>query len=199
MRSLKRSRRTKHPVSAEYVGGGLLSFTGELINSLVSVVVRAIDIVSQGAEIAVDSAGSTAQAMGDDILKVHTTQIFRNVGKTVQNISEGLGKVVGVIPLLGGPTAYVVERAGDGVNYVVVGVGDVLGEAVARVGKATHDASNIVVFTLAKAHTAVDEAADAVKAYVVQDTTEDTSKDTSKGSGGRGTRRTKRSRRRRKR
>ena len=84
-------------------------------------------------------------------------------GGTARSIGEGLGKVVGVIPLLGKPSAYIVENAGKGIHYVVVGLGDVVGETAARVGTAAGDVGNLVVFTLASAHAALDDATDAVQ------------------------------------
>ena len=46
---------------------------------------------------------------------------------------------------------------------MVVGLGDVVGETAARVGTAAGDVGNLVVFTLASAHAALDDATDAVQ------------------------------------
>ena len=141
----------------------MLSFTGDLLNDLLTIVVRAIGTVSSVGEIGVDTIGKSARSMGTDVLKVRTTQLFRGVGGTAQSIGEGLGKVVGMVPLLGKPTAYIVENVGKGVHYVVVRVGDALGDAAARVGNATGDVGNLVVFTLASAHATLDGVSETVQ------------------------------------
>lgn len=147
-------------------GGGVLSFTGDVLNDLVAVLVRGVGTVSSLVETGVDTIGTAAREMGDDVLKVHTTQLFRDVGATARKVSNGLGTVVGTVPGIGKSAAYVVEGAGNGVYYLVVKVGDVLGETASRAGRAVKDASNLVVFTLASAHVALDNASDVVQKNV---------------------------------
>ena len=167
----RRSARRRH--TPAQVGGGIASFTGDILNDLLQVVVKAIGTLSSLAEVGVDTLGTSARQMGDDVLKVRTTQLFRGVGTTAKNIGEGLGKVVDTVPLMGKPAAYIVENAGKGVHYVVVSVGDLLGEVASRVGRAAGDASNLVVFTLASAHVSLDGISESVQKKVHDLTRED--------------------------
>ena len=143
-------------------GGGLLSFTGNVISDLLAVVMQAIRVLTRSAEVGLHTVGTTAQTLGDDILKVHATQLFRGVAMSAKQVSEGLGNVIGLVPLLGKPSAYLVEHAGTGVHYVVTKVGDALGEVSSRTGRAARDASNLVVFTVASAQASADKVAAAV-------------------------------------
>ena len=125
-----------------------VEFTGEVINDLVNVVLQAVGGVVQGANLLTNTAGEVTDKLVGGVVGVQATQIFKDVGSAAKDVSDGLGNVIGTIPLVGQPAAFVVQRAGDGVYHVIVSVGNVTGSSAKKVGQIAKKTTDLIVFTL---------------------------------------------------
>lgn len=125
-----------------------VEFTGEVINDLVNVVLQAVGGVVQGATLLTNTAGDVTDKLVGGVIGVQATQIFKDVGSAAKDVSDGLGNVIGTIPLVGQPTAFVVQRAGEGVYHVIVSVGNAAGSSAKKVGLIAKKTTDLVVFTL---------------------------------------------------
>ena len=134
-----------------------VQFTGEVINDLVNVVLQAVGGVVDGANMIANTTGDVADKLAGDVIGVQTTQIFKGVGATTNQIANGLGTVVGEIPLVGKPTALVVQRAGEGVFHVIASVGSAAGSGARRIGQIAKKSTDLVVFTLSAGREELDE------------------------------------------
>ena len=68
-----------------------------------------------------------------------------------------MGKVIAEIPIIGGPTAYLVESATDGVYFVVVTIGDTVSAISRTGGKTLKKGAELVVITVGKSQDAIRE------------------------------------------
>jgi hypothetical protein len=138
-----------------------VEMTGDAFSTVVNVVLQALDGVVDGMNTVTNSTGDVTQKIMTGV-SVRTTQIFKNVGDASKEVSDALGRVVDVIPLVGGPSAYLVKRAGDGVYHVIVSVGKITGNSAKRVGQVAKKTTDLLVFTLGSSRAEVDEVGKAV-------------------------------------
>jgi hypothetical protein len=121
---------------------------GNITSDIATGLGEIIGSATTGVAMIADAAGSTLDKMSKS-LKVASVKVMDSVGEIAPDAASKLGKIVGVVPILGKPAAYVVKGAGKGVYYVVTSVGDITGEGIRGVGKVGKAASDMVVFTIA--------------------------------------------------
>lgn len=122
--------------------------TGNITSDIATGLGEIIGSATTGVAMIADAAGTTLDKMSKS-LKVASVKVMDSVGEIAPDAASKLGKIVGVVPILGKPAAYVVKGAGKGVYYVVTSVGDITGEGIRGVGKVGKAASDMVVFTIA--------------------------------------------------
>lgn len=169
-----------------------VEFTGEVINDLVNVVLQAVGGVVDGANLIANTTGDVANKLVGDVIGVQTTQVFKGVGATANEIASNLGTVVAEIPLVGKPAALVVRRAGEGVFHVIASVGGAAGSGARRIGLIAKKTTDLVVFTLSSSREEIDE----IGASVTQLVTKLTARSAAAAAGGRRTSRRRTARKR---
>ena len=120
---------------------------GNITSDLAAGLGQVVGATTEGVAQVAAAAGSTLDKMSKS-LKVASIKVMDSVGEIAPNAASKLGKVVGIVPVLGKPAAYVVKGAGQGVYYVVTSVGAITGQGIRGVGKVGKAASNVVVFTI---------------------------------------------------
>ena len=125
-----------------------VELSGDVMNELINVVLHSVGGIFESVNSVTKASGNITDNVMDNKIGVKTTQIFKNVGVTAKKVSDSLGKVVNVVPLVGGPVAYVVKRAGEGVYHIVVSVGKIAGSTAKKVGNLAKKTTDLIVFTL---------------------------------------------------
>jgi hypothetical protein len=144
----------------------VVQMSGEVFNDLVNVVLSTVNGVVDSVNTVTRTTGDVVDKVVGDTIGVKTTQIFKNVGSAAKDVSDSLGRIVQVIPLVGGPVAYVVKRTGDGVYHVIVSVGNIAGSSAKKVGEITKKSSDLIVFTLAAGQKEINNVVNAITELV---------------------------------
>ena len=124
--------------------------SGDIVKDLADGLVEVIGGFTNGLEVVVNTVGDTLHTVSDKVA-VRSVHTIKKVGDIAGDITNKLGKVVNVVPILGHPMAYVVKGAGKGVYYVITTIGHVVGKGVKTVGVAGKGATDLVVFTVSTA------------------------------------------------
>lgn len=122
--------------------------TTKLIEELSLGVLSLLTGAATGVESALLTIGNMASGLGEDV-KVISKTAAEGVGDVTQQVATGLGSIVKPIPIVGGPTAYLVKGAGTGIYYIVISVADVIGTVSTVAGKTVKATGKVLVFTLA--------------------------------------------------
>tara|TARA_Y100001970_G_scaffold280883_1_gene390604 strand:- start:3767 stop:4369 length:603 start_codon:yes stop_codon:yes gene_type:complete len=125
----------------------VLDTTETLVNNLSTVMTKTIHSVSSNSENIVNTIGNTMNQLGKDV-QVVSNLFAVGLGTPIKDIANDFGKIVKKIPIVGGPSAYLVTTAGKGIYYVVLTLGDVVGLVGKHTGKLGKTATNVAVFVL---------------------------------------------------
>lgn len=138
---------TKSPCDTSSAFTQAVDFTSDVVHEVVHALSTIAGGVVYSANTVVDTAGDITNQFGE-LFDLYATQVFKGAGDVVKTISDELGRVLRVVPLVGGGMAYVVEGAGGGVYHVLVAVGTLSSRAVKRTGKVVKQSTDLVVYTL---------------------------------------------------
>ena len=138
---------TKSPCDTSSAFTQAVDFTSDVVHEVVHALSTIAGGVVYSANTVVDTAGDITNQFGE-LFDLYATQVFKGAGDVVKTISDELGRVLRVVPLVGGGMAYVVEGAGGGVYHVLVAVGTLGSRAVKRTGKVVKQSTDLVVYTL---------------------------------------------------
>lgn len=122
-------------------------FAADVAQEVVNTLTTITSGIVSGASAVVDTAGNISERVGD-MCEVYATQVFKGAGSLAMTVADQLGKVLRVIPVVGGSVGYLVESTGGGVYHVIVVVGKVSSSAMKRVGKVVKKSTDLVVYTL---------------------------------------------------
>ena len=136
-----------------------VDFTSDVVQEVVHALTSIAGGLVYGANTIIDTAGDVTNQFGE-LFDLYATQVFKGAGDVVKTISDQLGRVLRVVPLVGGGMAYVVEGAGGGVYHVLVAVGTLGSRAVKRTGKVVKQSTDLVVYTLTMGDGVVKDTAD---------------------------------------
>jgi len=149
-RKLSSRKSTKHSPQQDTSSNVLtqaVDFTSDIAQEVVHALTAITGGLVYGANTVVNTAGDVTNQFGE-LFELYATQVFKGAGDVVKTISDQLGRVLRMIPLVGGGMAYVVEGTGGGVYHVLVAVGTLGSRAVKRTGKVVKQSSDLVVYTL---------------------------------------------------
>lgn len=124
-----------------------VDFTSDVAQEVVHALSTIASGLVYGANTAVNTVGDITNQFGE-FFDLYATQVFKGAGNVVKSISDQLGSVLRVVPLVGGGMAYVVEGAGGGVYHVLVEVGALGSKVVKRTGRIVKQSTDLVVYTL---------------------------------------------------
>ena len=133
-----------------------LDTTKGVIHNLSNALNSGVRVVSKGTKNIVTHVGDLANNLGLEISNV-SQRLTKTAGNLSKKISNKMGKVIAEIPIIGGPTAYLVESATDGVYFVVVTVGDTVSAISRTGGKTLKKGAELVVITVGKSREAIKE------------------------------------------
>ena len=146
----------KSPKINSSLSNQTLDTTKGIIHNLSNALNSGVRVVSKGTKNIVTHVGDLANNLGLEISKV-SQRLTKNAGHLSKQISTKMGKVIAEIPIIGGPTAYLVESAKDGVYFVVVTVGDTVSAISSTGGKTLKKGAELVVITVGKSREAIKE------------------------------------------
>ena len=146
----------KSPKINSSLSNQTLDTTKGIIHNLSNALNSGVRVVSKGTKNIVTHVGDLANNLGLEISKV-SQRLTKNAGNLSKQISTKMGKVIAEIPIIGGPTAYLVESATDGVYFVVVTVGDTVSAISRTGGKTLKKGAELVVITVGKSREAIKE------------------------------------------
>ena len=147
---------SKSPKIKRALSNETLVTTKGVIQNLSNALNSGVRVVSKGTKNIVTHVGDLANNLGLEISKV-SQRLTKNAGNLSKQISTKMGKVIAEIPIIGGPTAYLVESAKDGVYFVVVTVGDTVSAISSTGGKTLKKGAELVVITVGKSREAIKE------------------------------------------
>ena len=133
-----------------------LDTTKGVIHNLSNALNSGVRVVSKGTKNIVTHVGDLANNLGLEISNI-SQRLTKTAGNLSKKISNKMGKVIAEIPIIGGPTAYLVESATDGVYFVVVTVGDTVSAISRTGGKTLKKGAELVVITVGKSREAIKE------------------------------------------
>ena len=133
-----------------------LDTTKGVIHNLSNALNSGVRVVSKGTKNIVTHVGDLANNLGLEISNI-SQRLTKTAGNLSKKISNKMGKVIAEIPIIGGPTAYLVESATDGVYFVVVTVGDTVSAISRTGGKTLKKGAELVVITVGKSRAAIKE------------------------------------------
>ena len=133
-----------------------LDTTKGVIHNLSNALNSGVRVVSKGTKNIVTHVGDLANNLGLEISNI-SQRLTKTAGNLSKKISNKMGKVIAEIPIIGGPTAYLVESATDGVYFVVVTVGDTVSAISSTGGKTLKKGAELVVITVGKSRAAIKE------------------------------------------
>ena len=176
----KRQQARRRNIRTVTGGGAVLRFTGSVMNDVLSAAMQGIAIITESIETIAQKSGAAAENLGTDVLQVRATQVFDGLGSSAHRVGKALGDVISTVPLVGGPTAYVVRSVDKGVHYIVVKAGELTGTITSRVGQTVRQVGDIVVFTVATVQSSIEDAQAHVSTFF--DTLGDCCSDSGKAS-----------------
>ena len=147
---------SKSPKIKRALSNETLVTTKGVIQNLSNALNSGVRVVSKGTKNIVTQVGDFANNLGLEISKV-SNKITNTAGNLSKKISSKMGKVIAEIPIIGGPTAYLVESAKEGVYFVVVTIGDTVSAISRTGGKTLKKGAELVVITVGKSREAIKE------------------------------------------